>query len=91
MRGDTGREEAVRHKMSQQTFINNETEPMAHPVANPPEAARARKIYMSTIMGGTMMIIFIIFTIFSIYWGALYKTPSNTHKLVGWVVVSVLF
>jgi hypothetical protein len=72
------------NNISQQTFAESPAQPVAQ---TPSEAERAKKIYLTTILGGTMMIIFIIFSVFSIYWGALFKTPTHTHNLVGWVVV----
>lgn len=44
----------------------------------------ARSIYLKIFMGGTFMILIMIFAILPIYWGALYKTP--VRKLKGWVV-----
>lgn len=51
-----------------------------------PEAQRGRKIYLATVVGGTVTILLIIFSVFSIYWGALWKTNTHAHKMVGWVV-----
>ncbi|KIY53209.1 hypothetical protein FISHEDRAFT_33652 [Fistulina hepatica ATCC 64428] len=48
-------------------------------------AAKARKIYFRLNFGALVtMIIVIIFCIFPIYWGALWKIPD--HQLSGWVV-----
>lgn len=50
------------------------------------EAAAARATYLKIYLGGTFMIILLIFGIMSIFWGALWKIPA--HNLPGWVVVS---
>ncbi|KAF8991980.1 hypothetical protein BDQ17DRAFT_1223012, partial [Cyathus striatus] len=44
----------------------------------------AFKIYLKIAIGGTSAVIIIIFAIFSIYWGSLWKTPA--HSLPGWIV-----
>ncbi|KAK1226199.1 hypothetical protein PQX77_010781 [Marasmius sp. AFHP31] len=44
----------------------------------------ARSIYFKIIAGGTLAISVAVFALFSIYWGALWKTPA--HSLKGWVV-----
>ncbi|KAF6760350.1 hypothetical protein DFP72DRAFT_103929 [Ephemerocybe angulata] len=49
-----------------------------------PAGNTARSIYLKIFMGGTFMILIMIFAILPIYWGALYKTP--VRKLKGWVV-----
>jgi len=51
--------------------------------------AAARAIYLKMVLGGTFMTILLIFCVFSIYWGSVWKIP--THNLPGWVVVSLLF
>ena len=48
-------------------------------------AAESRKTYMKVMLGGILMVSCIIFGIFSIYWGALWKIPA--HQLRGWVIV----
>ncbi|KAJ2917965.1 hypothetical protein MD484_g2461, partial [Candolleomyces efflorescens] len=49
-----------------------------------PEGALARSTYLKVFLGGTFMVILMIFTILPIYWGALWKIP--TRNLHGWVV-----
>ncbi|KAJ3777776.1 hypothetical protein FB446DRAFT_633441 [Lentinula raphanica] len=44
----------------------------------------ARGIYFKTLIGGSVGLIVAMFAIFSIYWGALWKTPD--HPLDGWIV-----
>ncbi|KAF5386487.1 hypothetical protein D9757_005893 [Collybiopsis confluens] len=44
----------------------------------------ARGIYLKILIGGCFALIVVMFTVFSIFWGALWKTPA--HKLKGWVV-----
>lgn len=51
------------------------------------EATAARATYLKIFIGGSFMTILLIFSIFSIFWGALWKIPA--HNLPGWVVVSV--
>ncbi|KAK7462780.1 hypothetical protein VKT23_007364 [Stygiomarasmius scandens] len=46
--------------------------------------AAARKIYLKVLVGGSFMLVIAMFSIFSIYWGALWKSPA--HNLQGWVV-----
>ncbi|KAF9463855.1 hypothetical protein BDZ94DRAFT_1217283 [Collybia nuda] len=48
------------------------------------ENASARVLYLRTLVGGCFAIVIIIFAIFSIYWGALWKTP--VRNLNGWIV-----
>ena len=50
-----------------------------------PEGSQARKTYLTVFLGGTFMVILMIFTILPIYWGSLWKIP--TRNLNGWVVV----
>lgn len=47
----------------------------------------ARNAYLKTFLSGSFLIIFFIFGIFSIFWGALWKLP--TKALSGIVVVSI--
>ncbi|TRM69268.1 hypothetical protein BD626DRAFT_391845 [Schizophyllum amplum] len=47
-------------------------------------AAVSRQIYMKIVFAGVMMMGIVIFGIFSIYWGALWKVPA--HSLSGWVI-----
>lgn len=49
-----------------------------------PSLADARKIYLKTLIGSTVALVLLIFAIFSIYWGALWKIPARA--LPGWVV-----
>ncbi|THV04749.1 hypothetical protein K435DRAFT_714295 [Dendrothele bispora CBS 962.96] len=44
----------------------------------------ARKIYFKVLFGGSLALVVVMFAVFSIYWGALWKTPA--HNLHGWVV-----
>ncbi|KAL0572094.1 hypothetical protein V5O48_009872 [Marasmius crinis-equi] len=44
----------------------------------------ARSIYFKTLIGGTFAITIAMFAVFSIYWGALWKTPA--HSLKGWII-----
>ncbi|KAK0438218.1 hypothetical protein EV421DRAFT_1714431 [Armillaria borealis] len=48
------------------------------------ELAVQRKAYIKSLIVGCLSIVILMFTIFSIYWGALWKIPD--HKLPGWVV-----
>ncbi|KAL1710621.1 hypothetical protein EV121DRAFT_275439 [Schizophyllum commune] len=47
-------------------------------------AAVSRQIYFKIVFGGLMMMAIVIFGIFSIYWGALWRIPA--HNLPGWVI-----
>ncbi|KAG5636442.1 hypothetical protein H0H81_008032 [Sphagnurus paluster] len=46
--------------------------------------SEGRSIYLKTLCGGTFAIILVIFSIFPIYWGSLWKTP--VRNIQGWVV-----
>jgi hypothetical protein len=52
-----------------------------------PEAVTARAIYLKTLFGGVGALAVVIFAVFSIYWGSLWRTPH--HALPGWIVVSL--
>lgn len=45
----------------------------------------ARSLYIKILGGGCFALIIAIFAVFSIFWGALWKTPA--HNLSGWIVV----
>ena len=49
------------------------------------ETAAARQTYLKIFLVGSLMTIIIIFAIFPIFWGALWKTPVG--RLSGWIVV----
>ncbi|KAL1747066.1 hypothetical protein HDZ31DRAFT_32713 [Schizophyllum fasciatum] len=49
-----------------------------------PAAAVSRQIYLKIVFGGLMMMAVVIFGIFSIYWGALWRIPA--HNLPGWII-----
>ncbi|KAG7451801.1 uncharacterized protein BT62DRAFT_880958 [Guyanagaster necrorhizus] len=44
----------------------------------------ARSLYMKIVASGTVAMTVVMFCVFSIYWGALWKLPA--HTLQGWVV-----
>ncbi|KAG5640129.1 hypothetical protein DXG03_001009 [Asterophora parasitica] len=48
------------------------------------ENAEARGAYLKVLIAGTFAIIIVVFTVFSIFWGSLWKTP--VRNLEGWVV-----
>lgn len=50
-----------------------------------PEMAQARAIYMRIFFGGSFITVLLIFAVFPIFWGALWKTPAS--NLQGWIVV----
>ncbi|KAF8902701.1 hypothetical protein CPB85DRAFT_1438612 [Mucidula mucida] len=49
-----------------------------------PRLAAQRKAYIKSMFMGSMFMTVVIFGVFAIYWGALWKVPD--HKLSGWVV-----
>ncbi|KAJ7706689.1 hypothetical protein B0H17DRAFT_1156325 [Mycena rosella] len=49
-----------------------------------PETAAARAIYLKMVVGGITALAIVIFAVFSIYWGSVWKTPH--HTLPGWIV-----
>jgi len=55
-----------------------------------PETSRARSLYFKVI-GGALFLVFtyVIWGVFPIYWGSVYKLYDHTHNLHGWVVVSI--
>jgi hypothetical protein len=50
------------------------------------ERTVARATYLKTFIGGASITVVLIFAVFSIFWGALWKIPA--HNLPGWVIVS---
>ncbi|KAF9043608.1 hypothetical protein BDZ89DRAFT_943616 [Hymenopellis radicata] len=44
----------------------------------------ARAIYIKTVAGGCLMIIMVMLSVFSIYWGSLWTLPA--HNIQGWIV-----
>ena len=46
----------------------------------------ARKIYLKVFFSGLIMVVLVIFMVFPIYWGSLWKVPAK--PLEAWVVVS---
>jgi hypothetical protein len=53
------------------------------------DLSEQRSAYCKIFFGGTFLIIILIFTVFSIFWGSLWKIP--VYNLQGWVVVRILF
>jgi len=51
--------------------------------------AAARTIYLKTFLTGSVLALFTVFFILSVYWAALGK--STSHNLAGWIVVSTVF
>lgn len=51
-------------------------------------SSKARAMYLKALIGGTVLISLTVFGIFSIYWGASWKSP--VRNLDGWVVVRFL-
>ena len=50
------------------------------------EGTVARATYLKIFIRGVSMTIVLIFAVFLIFWGALWKIPA--HNLSGWVIVS---
>ncbi|KAK0222406.1 hypothetical protein IW262DRAFT_1474117 [Armillaria fumosa] len=44
----------------------------------------SRVVYLKILVGGCFAMVIVMFSVFSIYWGALWKIPA--HNLRGWVV-----
>src|SRR6266850_3497250 len=57
-------------------------------LSNEPATAAARKIYIMTLTSRGVLLIVFLLSVFSIYWGALWKTPVHAHNFNCWVVVS---
>jgi len=53
-----------------------------------PQVVQAKKEYFKMFIGGTFVTILLIFCVFSIFWGSLWKLPVG--KLHGVIVVSCL-
>ncbi|KAF8802870.1 hypothetical protein BYT27DRAFT_7145655 [Phlegmacium glaucopus] len=49
-----------------------------------PERAAARAIYLKNFLGGTVLTIVLIFSVFVIFWNAFANSPA--HNLPGWIV-----
>ena len=47
------------------------------------------KVYLKIVGMGSFFTILLIFSVFSIFWGALYKIPAR--PLAGWVIVCFIF
>ncbi|KAJ7478944.1 hypothetical protein FB451DRAFT_1395560 [Mycena latifolia] len=45
--------------------------------------AAARAMYLETVFGGVTAHAIVIFAVFSIYWGAVWKAPEHTRP--GWI------
>lgn len=58
--------------------------------SNEPVTAAARKVYHSILGLYSGILVLVIFSVLSIYWGALWQTSAHVHNLNGWVVVSQL-
>ncbi|KAF8198762.1 hypothetical protein K438DRAFT_1759415 [Mycena galopus ATCC 62051] len=49
-----------------------------------PKAAAARVIYLKTLIGCVAGLMVVVFAVFAIYWGSVWRTPH--HSLPGWIV-----
>jgi hypothetical protein len=49
------------------------------------EASAARTAYLKAVVSGVIALGILVFAVFSIYWGSVWRTPH--HTLPGWVVV----
>ncbi|KAI0305594.1 hypothetical protein B0F90DRAFT_1624843 [Multifurca ochricompacta] len=54
--------------------------------SNEPATAAARKVYIVILTSRGILLILFIFSVLSIYWGALWQTPTHVYNLNGWVV-----
>ena len=52
------------------------------------EASKARATFLRVHLSGLLLVSLVIFTVFPIFWGALWKLPAHTVK--GWVVVRLV-
>lgn len=52
------------------------------------EAAKGRAIFVKILLKGLVLVSLVIFLVFPIFWGALWKTPEHIHQMKGWLVVS---
>ena len=59
-------------------------------VSNEPATAAARKIYIMILASRSAFLIVFLLSVLSIYWGALWSTPTHVHNLNGWIVVSLI-
>ncbi|KAF5328390.1 hypothetical protein D9619_013345 [Psilocybe cf. subviscida] len=71
--GDADKEHQTTERLQHASFF-----------ARSPAAALARRLYLRTLLGGSLATIILIFVVFSLFWGSLWHTPS--HALEGWVV-----
>jgi len=53
------------------------------------QLAIARKIYLKVFFSGLIMVVLVIFMVFPIYWGSLWKVPAK--PLEAWVVVRAFY
>ncbi|PPQ93065.1 hypothetical protein CVT25_011941 [Psilocybe cyanescens] len=74
-----------RHGMAKADSTTNNGRPVFRPFYDTSrEAAIARATYLKIFCGASFAIILLIFAVFSIFWGALWKIP--VRNLQGWVV-----
>lgn len=53
------------------------------------DLSEQRLAYCKIFCSATFLLVILIFSVFSIYWGSLWKIP--VYNLQGWVVVRILF
>ncbi|KAI0087133.1 hypothetical protein BDY19DRAFT_1092222 [Irpex rosettiformis] len=62
-------------------------EPFSHGILDEDEGSRrALKMYLKPVVGATVMIWLVIWSVLALYWGANWKVFSGLHNLDGWVV-----
>ncbi|KAH9998533.1 hypothetical protein BJV74DRAFT_767839 [Russula compacta] len=54
--------------------------------SNDPATAAARKIYIRILTLIGVLLVVVLLSVLSIYWGALWQTSTRVHNLNGWVV-----
>ncbi|EKM78185.1 hypothetical protein AGABI1DRAFT_75662 [Agaricus bisporus var. burnettii JB137-S8] len=73
-KGEQVREEAKTLQPAPQSRFFAKTEALS----------QARRIYFKTFIPGFILIILVVFAVFPIYWGSLWKVPA--HPVDGWIV-----
>ncbi|KAI0821447.1 hypothetical protein BC629DRAFT_1587717 [Irpex lacteus] len=67
--------------------IPQRDEPFSHGILDKDEASRrALKAYLKPVVGATVMIWLVIWSVLGLYWGANWRVFSGLHNLDGWIV-----
>jgi hypothetical protein len=86
---------AVRPKFAEEKGSDEGSSWSAEPFSRPlwqkgdRALARAWAAYLKALLPALLLITFVIFGVFAVFWGALWRVPE--HSLPGWIVVSAFY